>query len=245
MSGIETYSYDEFLLDGVSCTVAGLYCDVPPVPPMAKKRFTAFKYGNDEDGVFSDDSYENIKITLNCFKFPLARGNYSDTDLYAWIQSAKRLQISRYPEYYFKIRMIDGITPVQSYDGAKIAYKITFTCSPFKYFVSNPEFELPQDGVIENEGTRYSKPIIRFKMDPSDATITCNGVPFYINQSGNNVPITIDSDRMLVYKTVNGENISIMEHTQGKLPMFSVGTNVLQVSSNVSNVTITGNWRCY
>lgn len=238
-------SPDWFKLDGVLCDTMGLYCDTPQIPPMAKKRFTTFKFGSDEDGVYSDDSFENVKYTLTAFKFPMSKSaNFYDTALFAWIQSAKKLELSRYSGYYFKIRTIDGIQPVTRSDGMRIDYKISMTLSPFRYHTSNDEFALPNDGVITNTGTRYSKPIIKFAMTPQDATITTNGVPLVISQAAS-ATVTIDSNRMLIYKTVDNENISIMEHTEGKLPLFSVGTNLVTVSSNVSNVTVIGNWRCY
>lgn len=234
---------DWFKLDGVLCDTMGLICDTPQIPPMARKRYTTFKFGSDEDGVFSDDSYENVRYTLTAYKFPMSRSvDFYDTPLYAWIQSAKILEISRYADYYFKIRTIDSVQPVTRSDGMRIDYKINMTLSPFRYLTHNEEFALPQDEIVTNPGTRYSKPIIKFTAD-GGGTITTNGVELAIqNESG---LITVDSNRMLIYKTVGGENISIMEKTVGKLPMFGVGDNAVQVSSTITGVTITGNWRCY
>ena len=236
-------SKDWFKLDGVLCDTKGLYCDTPQVPPMARKRYQTYKYGNDEDGVFSDDSYDNVRYTLQCYKFPMSQtADYSDAALYAWIQGAKLLEISRQYGVYYKIRTIDGIQPSVRQDGMRIDYKISMTLSPFRYLSANNEFSLPNDGVIENEGTRYSKPIIRMNVTGTPATLTTNGETLTINQTG---IITVDSDRMLVYKTVNGENTAITQYTQGKLPMFAVGTNLVQVSQNINSVTVVGNWRCY
>ena len=235
---------DDFWLDGIAGSSLGLAIEIPPVPPLAAQHYTQYDFGGDTMGFAPDTVFDPITITV--VGRMLRRPNsFDSTALYAFLQGKKLLKLSRFAGYHFRIRRVLGVTPKQTAKGNDVSYQMQFVCDPWKYLDANPEFELPSDGVIENEGTRYSKPIIRFKMDPADATITCNGVPFYINQSSNNVSVTIDSDRMLCYKTVNGENISIMDHTQGKLPMFSVGTNVLQVSSNVSSVTITGNWRCY
>lgn len=236
-------SKDWFKLDGVLCDTKGIYCDTPQVPPMAKKRYTLYKYGNDEDGVFSDDSYENVRYTLNAYKFPMNRdADISQDDVYAWIQSAKLLEISRNYGFYFKIRTIDGIQPSIKQDGMRIDFKINMTLSPFRYLKDNDEFALPNDGIITNPGTRYSKPIVRCVIASSPATITTNFETLTISQTG---VITIDSDRMLVYKTVNNTNTAITQYTIGKLPMLSPGTNIMSVSSNVSDVTIVGNWRCY
>ena len=234
---------DWFKLDGTLCDEMGLMCDTPQIPPMAKKRYTKFKYGSDEDGVFSDDSYEDVPYTLVAYKFPMSRSvDFYDTPLYAWIQSAKILEISRYADYYFKIRTIDSIQPVTRSDGMRIDYKINMTLSPFRYLTHNEEFALPQDGIVANPGTRYSKPVIRFTAN-GGGVITTNGEELTIaNESG---LITVDSNRMLIYKTVGEQNTSIMEKTVGKLPMFGAGDNAVQVSSSISGITITGNWRCY
>lgn len=236
-------SKDWFKFDGVICDTKGLYCDTPQSPPMARKRFTTYKYGSDEDGVFSDDSFENVRYSLTCYKFPMSQtADFNDVALYAWIQTAKLLEISRNYGYYYKIRTIDGIQPTVRHDGMRIDYKINMTLSPFRYVTNNSEFPLPQDGVIENAGTRYSKPIVRMQVTNAPATITTNGAVLTINTTGQ---ITIDSDRMLVYRTVNGVNEAITQYTQGALPMLSVGTNLMTVSSGISNVSIVGNWRCY
>ena len=236
-------SKDWFKFDGVVSDTMGLYCDTPAVPPMARKRYQTYKYGNDEDGVFSDDSYDNIRYTLTAYRFPMSQtADISQEEIYAWIQSAKKLEISRNYGFYFKIRQIDGISPTIRHDGMRIDYRINLTLSPFRYFANNDEFVLPNDGVIVNEGTRYSKPIIRCTINAAPATITTNGVTLTINQTGQ---ITIDSERMIVYKTVGNVNTAVTQYTIGKLPMFSVGQNLVTVSSGVSNVSIVGNWRCY
>ena len=239
-------SLDWFKLDGVLCDTMGIRCDTPPVPPMARKRYTTFKYGGDEDGVFSDDSFENVKYTLTYHKFPMSQtADYNDKDLYAWILSGKILEVSRTYGYYFKIRTIDGITPTVRQDGMRIDYKISFTLSPFRYMKNNDEFALPNDGIITNNGTRYSKPIVKLtKNDENEATVMTNGFEFKIAASQSGL-ITIDSNRMLVYKTSGATNTAITQYTTGNLPMFAVGSNLMQVSSNISNVTIIGNWRCY
>lgn len=236
-------SKDWFKFDGVLCDTMGLYCDTPAVPPMARKRYQTYRYGNDEDGVYSDDSFDNVRYTLTAFRFPMSQtADISQEEIYAWIQSAKKLEISRNYGFFFKIRQIDGISPTIRHDGMRIDYRISMTLSPFRYLKNNDEFVLPDSGVIENPGTRYSKPIIRCTVSSAPSTINCNGDVMTINTTGQ---ITIDSDRMLIYKTVNGVNTAITQYTDGNLPMFSVGTNLITCSAGVSNVSVVGNWRCY
>ena len=124
----------------------------------------------------------------------------------------------------------------------RIDYKISFTLSPFRYLKDNDE-QLIGDtgGVVENPGTRYSKPIVRCQVVATPAAITTNGETLTINKTG---IITIDSDRMIVYKTENGVNTAITQFTSGRLPMLSPGTNLIQ-GTNTGNISVVGNWRCY
>lgn len=235
-------SPDYFSINGVLSSAVDLYCDTPPIPPMAKKRFSVFQFGSDEDGVFSDDSYENVSYTLRAFKF----GNvYDVSDIYAFMQNAQRLEISRDEDYYYKIRTVDGIFPEIRHDGARADFRIRLTLAPFRYHKSNDEIALPQGGIIVNPGTRYSKPVIRLLKSGADqATVTTNGQQLQIFGSASGA-ITIDSERMIVYKTHNGVNTAITQYTDGPLPMLAPGNNQITVSSNISSVGIVGNWRNY
>ncbi|MCR4759851.1 MAG: hypothetical protein K5705_06235 [Oscillospiraceae bacterium] len=236
-------SPDYFSINGVLSSAVDLYCDTPPIPPMAKKRFTSFQFGKDEDGVFSDDSFENVPYTLRAYKF----GNvYDVSDIYAFMQNAQRLEISRDEDYFYKIRTVDSITPEIRYDGARADFRIRLTLAPFRYHKSNDEIALPQGGVIVSPGTRYSKPVIRLQKTGSDqATVTTNGQQLKIFGAVSGA-LTIDSDRMLVYKTNHGGvNTAVTQYTDGPLPMLAPGNNQITVSSNISSVGIVGNWRNY
>lgn len=231
----------DFWLDGVSGSSLGLAVEIPPVPPMALQQYTVYRYGDDSLGYAPDNEFDAITLTINA-RVIRNPESYDNSALYAFLQGKKILKISRLPEHHFRVRRVLGITPKQKAYGNDITYAIQFVCDPWKYLDDNPETALPIGGVIENPGTRYSKPVIRCTASSSPATITTNGETLTINAVG---LITIDSDRMLVYKTDNGQNIAITQYTQGKLPMLAPGTNLVSVSANVSNVTYTGNWRCY
>lgn len=231
----------DFWLDGVSGSSLGLAVEIPPVPPMALQSYTVYRYGDDSLGYAPDNEFDAITITINA-RVIRRPDNYDNTELYAFLQGKKILKISRLPDHYFRVRRVLGITPKLVAKGNDITYQIQFVCDPWKYISANSEFSLPQDGIINNPGTRYSKPIVRMQVTSAPATITTNGVVLTINATGQ---ITIDSDRMLVYRTVNGVNEAITQYTQGALPMLSVGTNLMTVSSGISNVSIVGNWRCY
>ncbi len=234
----------DFWLDGVSGSSLGLAVEIPPVPPMALQQYTVYRFGGDALGYAPDNEFDAITITINA-RVIRNPENYDNSALYAFLQGKSLLKISRLPGHHFRVRRVLGVTPKQKAYGNDITYSMQFVCDPWKYLDDNPEAVLPQDGVIVNPGTRYSKPIVRLTKSGSDeATITTNGVQFKIAGSQTGL-ITIDSDRMLVYKTVSNVNTAITQYTTGNLPMLSPGQNIMQVSSNITGVTIVGNWRCY
>ena len=234
---------DDFWLDGISGSSYGLAVDIPPVPPLAVQQYTQYTYGGDTFGFAPDTVFEPLTITIKARKFRSPQ-DFDSSALYAFLQGKKKLKLSRFPGFHFRIRRLLGITPKVSAKGNEITYQIQFVVDPWKYADYNPEFVLPVDGIVTNAGTRYSKPIIRFtKSDSNDAIISTNGV--YLTIGSPSGIITVDSDRMLVYKTENSVNTAITQYTSGNLPMLSPGTNAITVTSNIENATVIGNWRCY
>lgn len=241
MGNYYPYSRDDFMLDNVSARSVGLVAEIPPVPPLAEQQYIEYNNGSDTIEYIPDTVFEpiTIEVKARAFKRP---HDFSSTKIYEFLQGKKNLKLTRFSGYHMKIRRLLGVSPIQTTKGNEIIYNISFVCDPWKYIDDNDEFVLPNDGVFVNPGTRYSKPIIRCTISSAPATITTNGETLTINQAGQ---ITIDSERMLVYKTVGNVNTAVTQYTIGKLPMFSVGQNLVAVSSSVSNVTVVGNWRCY
>lgn len=231
---------DEFYLDGTPALSVGLAAEIPPVPPMAQQRYTTWQAGGDTPISVPDNEYDPIKypITARVIKNP---DDFDNTEIYRFLQNKKILQISRLPDKHFKILRILGVTPKQNYRANEITYQITFMLEPWKYHDENPEIIVPAGGVIVNPGTRYSKPIFRAALS-ENSTLTCNGVALAINDTG---AITVDSERMLIYKTVNGVNTAITQKTVGMLPMLSPGQNLIQWTGGISNLSCIGNWRDY
>lgn len=228
-------SRDYFVLDGVSSATVGLYVDTPPIPPLAKQRYITWKTGVDMDSTSPDDVFEDINISFSCYLF--FRENFDLSAIYAFLQGKSTLQFSRFPDRFFKIRQIGGVTPQQQYMGSKIKFTVQFVCAPFKYHTGNPEIVV--DGsTIENPGTRYSRPI--YKLTHSGGcSLTVNGETLAI-AAGAASPIYIDSQRMFAYNG-NGENQT--KYTTGNFPFLQPGLNT--ISTTGTALSVTGNWRDY
>lgn len=233
---------DEFYLDSIPALSVGLAVEIPPVPPMAQQRYTTWQDGGDTPISVPDNEYDAIKYTLTArvIKKP---HDFDNSEIYNFLHGKKILQISRLPDKHFRIQRILGITPKSNYKANEITYQITFMLDPWKYYDDNPEIIVPASGIITNPGTRYSKPVIRANLTAeAGSVLTCNGVGLTIFDTG---AITVDSERMIVYKTVNGVNTAITQKTVGMLPMLSPGQNLVQLSVGQETLSCIGNWRDY
>jgi phage-related protein len=246
-------SQDYFLLDGVSSATIGLYVDVPPVPPLARQRYTSWQNAIDGDGSTPDDTFDNITISFDCYYF--FAESFDLAPLYAFLQNRKTLQLSRMPDRFLKIRQLSGVTPVQQYDGSRIKMQISFVCDPFKYHTQNPEFT-PQDSVIVNPGTRYSRPLYHITQHETpgygydeEAMITVNGQSlkiYFPDSYSHPIDLIVDAERMIAYSINNsqfpdGENWT--RYTYGLYPFLNPGNNA--ITAEGCSVKVTGNWRDY
>lgn len=231
-------SPDYILINGISSNTVGLYIDTPPVPPMAHQRYTQYQVGADTDIVSSDDSFENIKITVNAFQF--FPENFDNRTIYEFLKDAQTLQTSRFHNFLYRIQKLTVQNPESSHNGKKIRYRIDFECEPFKYAVENPMEDISQ-GSITNFGDRYSRPVWTVTGNGGgDCILTVNGEEFKIFNNLNEAAC-LDGERMMVY--TNSQIIT--QHTSGNLPFLAVGENSVSWNENVSRVTLQKNERWY
>lgn len=239
-------SADFFTLDGVSSASVGLYVDTPPVPPLAKQRYTTWTGALDADGCSPDDVFDNITLNFDCYCFFTV--NFSLAPLYAFLQGKSTLQFSRFPDRFFKIRQVNGITPVQQYDGNRIKMNVSFVCSPFKYHTANTEFT-PENNVITNPGTRFSRPVYKItntsaggQVYYTNGSITVNGQELQIDFGGaSQKTVVVDAEKMIAYDDSTHENLT--RYTSGLFPFLSPGNNA--IVTDKCTVTVIGNWRDY
>lgn len=231
-------SNDYFTLDGVSSATVGLYVDTPPVPPMAKQRYTTWQTALDADGSTPDDVFDNIQIGFNCYYF--FRESFDLSPLYAFLQGKTALQFSRMPDRFFVVKQLAGITPVQQYDGNRIKMTIVFVCDPFKYHTANSAVT-PTNNAVYNPGTRFSRPVYNITKTAANAaaTLTVNGQTLQI-LSESPQKVTVDAARMIAYNTDTHANCT--RFTSGLFP-FLAPLVINPVTVQNCAVSIVGNWR--
>lgn len=233
---------DYFYINGVRCDTVGLSCDTPPIPAMTVQNYTEWVTGADTPKASPDGTFQNVQYTLTAYVF-LNDVPHDNTAIYAYLADARTLTISRLPEYYFKVLKVNGITPTVKYDGRSIAYKISLTLAPFRYFINNSEVSV-DSSIIENPGNRYSRPLYKITGRTAGATVCnliVNGKTFSMkNLADSNATIFIDADRMLVY---DQSNTNLIMKTDGQLPFLAPGINTVSVSDGA--LSVIGNWRSY
>ncbi len=229
---------EKFSLDGVSSDTLGLFVDFLAPVPLADQRYTDFNTGADEQGTTPDDVFNNIQYQIRFYTF--LPDDYNDTAIKAFCYGKSVLTLSRFPDYYFKIKK----TNLQAADGSgygkRIDYTLTLTLAPFRYTVDNEQITLASGDSIVNEHTRYSKPEFEIT-GTGDITLTVNGAEFSVKGLEANQTIIIDSSRHITYSG----NTLLTGKTEGKYPLLDVGSNTVSWTGSVSSIKYKGNWRDY
>lgn len=228
-------SDDYIILDGVSSNTVGLYCDTPPVPPMARQRYTVYQTGAEQDGTTADNTFEDMDIPFNLYTF--LDEDFDNTAVYRYLLNKSRLEFSRHSGFYYKIRQVNVSPPQEIADGRRIGYTVTFTVAPFRYSTENSAISVSSGDIVENTGNYYSRPLITLTAT-GDVTISVNGREFTLSAVAGTV--NIDSERHIVY---SGNNI-IYNKDSGSYPLLGVGSNRITYTGTVTSMSIVKNERC-
>lgn len=227
---------EKFTLDGVSSDTLGLFCDYLQPMNMAEQKYSEYNTGEDEPLVIPDEVYSNIPYQIRFYTF--LDEDYNDTAIKAFCANKNILTLSRYPDYYFKIRRISLTAADGSGYGKRIDYVLALSIAPFRYVTDNPQVILSAGDDIINEHSRYSKP--EFEITGSgNITLTVNGSEFTVKGLETNQTIIIDSIRHVTYSG----NTLLTGKTNGKYPLLNVGSNTVTWTGNVSSIKYKGNWR--
>ena len=231
---------DNITINGVSARSVGLCMDMPqPVPP-AKQRYTAYNVGGDTDFVDVDDSYDNVSYTVSLRRL-LQPQDLRGGDVYAWLAGANRLELTRNPGRYYRIKVVDAVEPTapEQLRGQEVGFRVTFLLAPFAYHTENTPVTMGLDPVITNPGTRYSRPL--YKITHSGACqLVVNNQHLKIYSTAPS-PIFIDAEKMFAYSSTN-QNATA--DTEGLFPFLEAGENTVYTTGD-STLEITGNWRDY
>ena len=233
-----------FTIDGVSSDDFGIFVSTLQPVPHAQQRYTT-GYTREPFGI-PDDVFEPIDYGIDFYKF-FPEG-MDDSALRAFLVNGQTLQLSTYPDVYFKILTMNVSEVSGTADNRRINYHLSFTLKPFRYGLDNDWISVESGDTVENVGTWHSLPTIELTKPDGDITITINTVDYELKDFQNSgyqetspLDITyIDSSRNLLFL---GTNALIVCHDNGRLPQLDVGDNVISWTGNVESVRIRTNWR--
>lgn len=227
-------SKDYIIINGVSSNTVHVWIDTPPMPPKARKKTQSISIPGREDVITTNGEYEDVEYKITAYVF---ERDYNPDQLYIWMENAKTITTSLSSDYYYKVKKVNGVTP--SYSGhGKYRLDLSFTCSPFRYSLSNNKIEkTTKTFTINNTGTYFSEPVyeiqgsgeISVKVNDNENTITVYDV---------NGTIIIDCERLVAY---NSDNDFLV--TKGVFPFLSVGSNTVTVTGNVTKTGVYVNKR--
>lgn len=223
---------DFFKINGVSSDdFPNLLVNLPPIPPLAERRYDEFDAGGDENYVIPDDYFNDVSYSIEFITVDVLE--YDNSALYKLISEAKTLEISRLDGYYYKVKKTVLSPPTSTYDGQKVKYKLNFTLSPFKYFKENPEISVNSGDIITNKGTRYCLPLIKIT-GTGTISITVNGDVFTATTNGND--IIIDSAKKITYYAKT--NQLLYNRTAGVYPILASGDNKVEFTAKTLKITL-------
>lgn len=223
---------DFFKINGVSSDdFPNLLVILPPIPPLAERRYDEYDAGGDENYVIPDDYFSGISYSIEFITVDVLE--YDNSALYKLISEAKTLEISRLGGYYYKVKKAVLSPPTSTYDGQKVKYKLNFTLSPFKYFKGNPEISVNSGDIIANKGTRYCLPLIKLT-GTGTLSITVNGDVFTVISDGGE--IVVDCAKKITYYADTKK--LLYNRTTGFYPIFASGDNLVVYTADSMKITL-------
>lgn len=183
---------------------------------------------------FSEDSYEDVLMPIECF---VKADNLAEVsrDIKGWLSGEGSLSFSDDPEVFYKAKIVnqfDIAYLIRNYG----EFVVLMDLEPFSYKLGIHDLTLIEGGTIYNTGTVESQPVITIY---GSGNITLNINAKAISLSGISGSITIDS---VIQDAYNG-SVSLNNQMSGAFPVFKVGTNTISWSGSVSYVVIKPNWR--
>lgn len=247
--GYLIHGRDDFAINGVSARTFGLVVDSLQPPPMAQQGYAVYSVGLDSTYTVPDDTYADVEYHIPA-RVLCRPDDFDNSRIYAFLQGAETITISKIAGKFFKVRQVLGITPSAAYRGQEVTYDIAFMLAPFKYHTKNPTVVM-DDPEITNPGTRYSRPLYKVTHSGSGCSLVVNGqickIQPWTDKNGLTTyppsPIWIDAERMVAYSMSGTSKINATKYTDGAYPFLHPGVNAAYTTG--TGLEITGNWRDY
>lgn len=240
------HSPDKMLVNGVPSETVGLYVDRPPMPPMASEKVSTHDLPTQNGSVIRRMGvYDDITLTVKCYVFD---GGYHPQDIYKYLSGAKTVSFSRVPDYFYKVKKVNGITPQYKQLG-KNFLQVQFECEAFRYTVDNaPQTFTGTEFTIYNRGNVACDPVYKLVLSDEATTekLTVNGEELEIAATTiAGETIYVDVARKKVWMYADEAQTVIQRLTSGSFwkQILQCGWNAVTVTGGIESVEVTKNER--
>jgi len=242
-----------FIFNGTSSDDLGLIITAPIIrPTWGKEVSEVSRAGSARKIIQESKTFGNADFMINTVIAEATPKNVRN--IFSKLSGFGKLLISTAPQEYLDVFIKPLVPEAVALTMAELPVNVT--ALPFAYAVDPTIVDITEASpyvAVENSGTVYSQPEIRFtKTDSSDTEINVNGKIFTVKNPTKGEPIEagyeiiIDCDVEVAYFVRNnGERVSINSDTYGDFPLLHTGTNYITHSGNLKSASIKVNERWY
>ena len=242
-----------FIFNGISSDELGLIITAPIIrPTWGKEVSEVTRAGSARKIIQESKTFGNADFVINTVIAEASPENVRS--IFSKLSGFGKLLISTAPQEYLDVFIKPLVPEAKALTMAELP--INVTALPFAYAVNPTVVDITEASpyvAVENAGTVYSQPEIRFtKLTHSDTVINVNGKGFTIKDPAKGEPveagyeIIIDCDVEVAYFVrSNGERVSINSDTYGDFPLLHTGTNYVTHSGDLESASIKVNERWY
>ena len=227
-----------FIFNGKSSEDLGLIVKKPIIRPTwsenyAEKALT----GVLRKIMQKSEYYENSSMTIESYVHEASPEKMRE--IYSVLKGTGQLWISTAPDEVLDV-IINPLVP-QAVAILAADVPINVVCRPFAYALNPTTADLSgatDYTELENKGTLFSAPKIKFTPTESEITIDTNGREFTVSGLTAGTEYIIDSELQVVYYVKNGSNMDITAKSKYGFPLLHVGKNYIKHGGKASAMTV-------
>lgn len=223
-----------FVFNGTSSNELGIIVTKPIVRPTWAEETAEFKLiGNHKIYRQNTGIYKNADMTVEIAVPDTSESHIQQ--IYSILHGKGQLSISTAPNEYLNV-CIEPLSPNAIAKSFGLC-SVQMTVDPFAYLLDSPTITI-SDGSdyteIENRGTIYCEPEIRFKPQSVQTVIDVNGAEFTVNTPAGcsfESTIVLDCEEEVAYFIrPEGQAYPCLQYTYGDFPIFHTGKNYVKFS---------------
>lgn len=229
-----------FIFGEFNSQESGILVTKPVVRPTWGKEVSEYKLAGGHTNLLQQGSaYENAPLTI--FAAIPDTSPAAVRELYRAVSGFGRLWLSSSPEEYLNAYAAPLVPEPVALDMAEIP--LNFTLLPFAHAVEPTVQDITAATIntaVENTGTVFAEPEIRFTATGAEVSIYTNNEQFRVVLPSQlqGVEVIVDCEAQVAYYVSGGDKIAVTQYTYGEFPLLHVGTNYSRHEGTVSAASI-------